>query len=159
MKLIAHRGNLDGPHPITENNIIALEHAISQGYDVECDVWYRNGRYVLNHDDPGACIDHQYLRETSIEWLRRPEVWAHAKTRETCDILTEEGVNVFYLEDGDASDWTWTSKGHFWLGPKNEKAVKNCVLCMPEYSKWRIKDFNVAYAICSDYITKYDIYR
>ena len=40
MKLIAHRGNIDGAKPLDENNPEYIDTAISKGYDVEVDVYY-----------------------------------------------------------------------------------------------------------------------
>ena len=40
MKLIAHRGNVNGPDPLTENTPEKIESAITAGYDVEIDIWY-----------------------------------------------------------------------------------------------------------------------
>ena len=40
MKLIAHRGNIDGPNPERENSPEYIEEALKAGYDVEVDVWY-----------------------------------------------------------------------------------------------------------------------
>ena len=36
MKLIAHRGNIDGPNPSQENRQEYIEAAIAEGYDVVC---------------------------------------------------------------------------------------------------------------------------
>ena len=38
MKLIAHRGNIDGPNPETENTPEQIVKCIDQGYDVEVDI-------------------------------------------------------------------------------------------------------------------------
>ena len=40
MKLIAHRGNIDGPNPSKENHPEYIESAIVDGYDVEIDLRY-----------------------------------------------------------------------------------------------------------------------
>ena len=38
MRLIAHRGNLNGPNPLTENDPTRITYCIEEGYDVEIDV-------------------------------------------------------------------------------------------------------------------------
>ena len=40
MKLIAHRGNINGPNPETENTVNQIDKCIEEGYDVEIDLWY-----------------------------------------------------------------------------------------------------------------------
>ena len=40
MKLIAHRGNINGPNPEKENHPDYINTAIKSGYDVEVDVWF-----------------------------------------------------------------------------------------------------------------------
>ena len=53
MKLIAHRGNVNGPDPLTENTPEKIESAIAAGYDVEIDIWYdEEGKLWLGHDEP-----------------------------------------------------------------------------------------------------------
>ena len=45
MKIISHRGNLNGPNSVSENSILAISRALGQGFDVEIDVWFKNGKY------------------------------------------------------------------------------------------------------------------
>ena len=40
MKLIAHRGNIEGPDPSIENKPEQIEACLDAGYDVVGDVWY-----------------------------------------------------------------------------------------------------------------------
>ena len=40
MRLIAHRGNLNGPNPLVENDPQRITYCIDEGYDVEIDVRY-----------------------------------------------------------------------------------------------------------------------
>jgi glycerophosphoryl diester phosphodiesterase len=52
MKLIAHRGNINGPNPLRENSIDYIEEAISEGFDVEIDLRVEDNQCYLGHDDP-----------------------------------------------------------------------------------------------------------
>jgi len=52
MKIIAHRGNLTGPNPLRENSIDYIEEAISEGFDVEIDLWVEDNQCHLGHDGP-----------------------------------------------------------------------------------------------------------
>ena len=51
MKLISHRGNINGKHEKFENNPNYIDTAIEQGYDVEIDVWFISETFFLGHDD------------------------------------------------------------------------------------------------------------
>ena len=42
MILISHRGNLNGPKPDQENSPNYINNAISKGYNVEIDVWFKD---------------------------------------------------------------------------------------------------------------------
>ena len=52
MKLISHRGNINGPNKEQENHPDYITSALKQGYDVEVDVWLIDGNIVLGHDEP-----------------------------------------------------------------------------------------------------------
>jgi hypothetical protein len=52
MILISHRGNISGPNPEQENHPDYIWAAIQAGYDVEVDVWFENGKFMLGHDEP-----------------------------------------------------------------------------------------------------------
>jgi glycerophosphoryl diester phosphodiesterase len=45
MLLISHRGNISGPQPKLENTVAYIEQAINQGFDVEIDVWFQDGKF------------------------------------------------------------------------------------------------------------------
>ena len=50
MKIISHRGNLNGPESETENSPQKIEQALKLGYECEIDVWYESGNFTLCHD-------------------------------------------------------------------------------------------------------------
>ena len=52
MKLIAHRGNINGINSQRENTIDYIEEAIQLGYDVEIDLNLHKGGFYLGHDKP-----------------------------------------------------------------------------------------------------------
>ncbi len=47
MIYISHRGNLEGPTKDFENKPEYIENAISQGYEVEIDVWFKNNNFFF----------------------------------------------------------------------------------------------------------------
>ena len=63
MRLISHRGNINGKQPDLENEPKYINDALKQGYDVEIDLWFVDGFFWLGHDEP------QY--EVAFKWLTR----------------------------------------------------------------------------------------
>ena len=61
MKLIAHRGNLDGSDPDKENYPSYIQRALKLGYDAEIDVWHIDDKWYLGHDDPRYEIKYNFL--------------------------------------------------------------------------------------------------
>ena len=57
MKLISHRGNINGSEPENENNPSYVERAIQLGYDVEVDVRIKDGKLFLGYDEPKYQLD------------------------------------------------------------------------------------------------------
>ena len=57
MKLIAHRGNINGRDLSTENTPDQITACIKQGYDVEVDIRYDNGKLLAHCDKKYENID------------------------------------------------------------------------------------------------------
>ena len=152
MKLIAHRGNIDGPNPLEENRPEYIEAAILKGYDVEIDIRYDtfNKTLYLGHDEP------QY--PTSWFWLRKyiHHLWVHCKNIEALYEIAHgtSGFNYFWHQE---DDFTLTSKGHIWTYP-GKSYTPNSIIVMPEWnldikSFTDVKVYN-CFGICSDYVGK-----
>jgi hypothetical protein len=152
MKLIAHRGNIDGPNPLEENRPEYIEAAISDGYDVEIDIRYDtfDKKLYLGHDKP------QYV--ITWFWLGNyiDNLWIHCKNVEAlCEFAdgTSE-FNYFWHQD---DDFTLTSKNYIWTYPGKSYTPKS-IIVMPELNipveaYADLKVFN-CYGICSDYVGK-----
>ena len=122
MKLIAHRGNINGPNPLEENRPEYIEKAIELGYDVEIDIRYEpnvDGLY-LGHDDS------QYV----VNWLwlskYKENLWIHCKNIESLSefSLESNGYNYFWHQE---DDYTLTSKNYIWTYP-GKTYKKNSVI-------------------------------
>jgi hypothetical protein len=143
MKLIAHKGNIDGPNPASENNPEQIDVCIAAGYDVEVDLWWDNEKRKLwlGHCEP------QY--EVSWWWLagRTDHLWIHCKDFATLNEFTinTSGYNYFWHQ-GD--DYTLTSKNHIWSSP-GKPYTKNTVMVIEEAED--VKEYD-CYGICSDYV-------
>ena len=144
MKLIAHRGNINGKESSNENKQDYIENAICLNYDVEVDVWYINGDYFLGHDGP----EHK----TSIEFLEynRHHLWIHCKNLESMYRL-KDTFNCFFHNTDDA---VLTSNNYIWTFP-GKLLMPNSIAVLPEgiYTKEQLKK---CFGICSDFIGEYN---
>ena len=145
MKLIAHKGNVNGPNPSTENTPQQIEWCIENGYDVEIDVRYNveKDKFYLGHDESKYEINWWWLAG-KLEHL-----WIHCKDLTTLHEFASNtsGYNYFWHQ-GD--DYTLTSRGQIWASsgkPYREDTV--IVVENPE----DVKEYD-CYGICSDYVGK-----
>jgi hypothetical protein len=139
MRLIAHRGNIDGKNIAEENSPDYLERALHLGYDVEVDVWALDGIY-FGHDEP------QY--ESDIDFLLRnhKQLWIHCKNISSLSMLLEiPNLNAFWHEN-DA--YTLTSKGYIWTYP-HQKVCEKSVIVSPTA---RYMKYQPCFGVCSDYL-------
>lgn len=142
MKLIAHRGNINGPNPDKENHPSYIRDAIKQGYHVEIDVWYIDKCWYLGHDNPQYQIKYDFLVSNKH--------WLHAKNGDAfCKLLQDIECNVFWHTD---EDWVLTSKMFIWTHP-NKLLYQDSICVMPELGY--LGDINICGGICSDFIQNY----
>jgi len=141
MKLISHRGNIDGINKEFENNPKYITQALERGFDVEIDVWLIDKDFYLGHDLPQYKID--------FDFLVNPKLWCHAKNSYALSKLLENKVHCFYHRD---DNYTLTSQGIIWVYPKN-LLYYNSVCVLPEKGYNGILE--KCYGICSDYIIDY----
>ena len=145
MKLIAHKGNINGPNPAIENNPEQIDVCITAGYDVEIDLWWdaEERKLWLGHSE------RQY--EITWWWLagRSNHLWIHCKDFPTLHEFTTNtsGYNYFWHQ-GD--DYTLTSKNYIWSSP-GKPYTNNTVRVIEEAED--VKEYD-CYGICSDYVGK-----
>jgi hypothetical protein len=145
MILISHRGNINGPIPEAENRPDYILNTLKMGYDVEIDVWFENGKFMLGHDKP------QY--EFPFELLDKnyPKLWVHCKNMDALSVLNNldpSGNKVnYFMHESDLG--VLTSKGYIW----STNLFNRGILVMPElFDKQPIES---TLGICSDYIQNY----
>lgn len=148
MKLISHRGNVNGRSPDRENHPLYIKAALALGYDVEVDVWYIDGSWLLGHDKP----EH----EVPVSWLRikkNKRLWCHAKNIEAAHgMLKEGGIHFFYHQTDDI---TLTSKNYLWTFPGKRPLTSASIAVMPENADWTEEELKGCGGICSDFIDRY----
>jgi hypothetical protein len=143
MILISHRGNLNGPNEDRENSPYYIMEAIDEGYDVEVDLWWVDGKVYLGHDKP------QY--EVSDEWLgeRIDKLWVHCKNVESLNWIRNTSLHYFWHEQDTL---TLTSKNHMWVYPGKQPIIGS-IAVMPEIHNDNISN---CWGVCSDFIKKYN---
>ena len=145
MKLISHRGNLNGPNKERENHPDYIYEAIQAGYDVEVDVWWVDGKFKLGHDEP------QYDFPFDLFNNFYPKLWIHCKNMDALSQLNELDSNGsklnYFSHEEDLG--VLTSRGYIW----STNLYKRGILVMPEiFNKEPNED---TFGVCSDYITNY----
>ena len=105
MRVISHRGNLEGPCK-EENAPLQIYKALDHGFECEIDLWVVNKKLILRHDGP--------QHEVGREFLQTPGLWIHAKNLDALEYLQKTKLNYFWHDKDDA---TITSHGIIWCYP------------------------------------------
>lgn len=141
---IAHRGNVDGAKPESENNPIQLVAAISAGFDVEVDVWVEDGLFFLGHDNPLHPVDESYIKDIS------KYAWYHCKNLEALEKFTKDFPEYRYFwHENDR--FTLTSNGYIWTYPGQPVTDKSIIVDLEASDLQKYGE--IPYAICTDYPT------
>lgn len=146
MIFIAHRGNMFGPNPTSENNPKYLKKALDAGFEIETDIWLIDGKYWLGHDKP--------VYETTGEFLSDKCVWCHAKNLAAMNEVPL-AMNVFWH---DIDMYTLTSRGHIWGYPQRDHGTPCDIIAIRANLRFtnmkeNLPERYIKYkGICSDYI-------
>lgn len=144
MKLISHRGNIDGKFESLENEPTYIDNAIKEGFEVEIDVWCENGVLFLGHDNPQYMVNFNWFHD------RVNKIWIHCKNIEAVEFFSaqEYAYNYFWHQNDTL---TLTSLNYIWASP-NKQPISNSIAVMPEINN---DDISKCIGICSDYIKNY----
>jgi hypothetical protein len=143
MILISHRGNTNGKLESYENEPNYIDKAISDGFNVEVDVWMVEGQLFLGHDEPQYGVTQQWLND------RHYSLWLHCKNIEAMEWFNSfDGFNYFWHEN---DVMTLTSNGWMWVYP-GKQPIKGSIAVMPEIYN---DDVSECEGVCSDYIINY----
>lgn len=139
LRLIAHRGNLEGPQPSRENHPSYIDEAIGLGFDAEVDLWVEGKDFFLGHDEPKHLIDSEWLRN------RQEHLWVHCKNREAIDSVYGTQIHWFFHEN---DPFTITSRGVIWAFPG--KFLLRGQYVYLEFGQGRRDIPANAYGVCGD---------
>jgi hypothetical protein len=145
MILISHRGNISGPNPEQENHPDYIWTAMQAEYDVEVDVWFENGKFMLGHDEP------QYEFPFELIQNHYSKLWLHCKNIDALSKLNEldpVGSKLnYFMHESDLG--VLTSRNYIWSTALFERSI----LVMPEIFNKEPNEKTLG--VCSDYIEKY----
>jgi len=147
MKIISHRGNIDGPREKKENRPSYIDCAMNLGYDVEVDIRYENNNFWLGHDTPDYKIEHTWMN------LRKEKLWFHCKDLLSCIKLLEIGINFKYFCHTN-DDFVLTSTNHIWVNDLSDIINDKCIIpLLDKKSTLDQKNHKIynPYAVCTDY--------
>jgi len=111
MKIISHRGNINGPVLEKENRPSYIDCAIQLGYEVEIDIRFIDGEFWLGHDLP------QYKIEKNWMLLRKENLWFHCKDINSCLELIKINKDFNYFCHSQ-DPYVLTSKNYIWVHDK-----------------------------------------
>ena len=147
MKIISHRGNLEGSNPNLENTKHYIDSALDKGFDVEVDLWKIERNYYLGHDNPENKVE--------LEWLdeRKKNIWLHTKNFNCFESLLDINNDFIYFYY-TAEPVVMVSNRVIWSHAPTEMSVyKNCVIPLLEKSQIIENNFFAWYGICTDFPT------
>lgn len=145
MIYIAHRGLFQGPDKSKENHPDQITLALSKGYHVEVDIWIKNKKLYLGHDEP--------TYEIKDDFINTRKFWIHCKNIEALHYFSthiSQKYNYFWHEH---DQHTLTSKRYIWTEP-GKPLTDMSIMVMPEHiDKDLLNTQSVkCYGICSDYV-------
>lgn len=145
MRIISHRGNINGPIINQENKPEYIDKAISLGFDVEVDIRYIDGKFWLGHDTNDYDI--------TINWLidRKDKLWLHCKDLYSVYELSkiDASINKFCHS---SDPYTLISNGGIWVHNINLKLNDTCIIPLINLKDiCTYKKEEKIYGICTDY--------
>lgn len=143
MKLIAHRGNVNGPDVNRENSPDYIVEAIEKGFDVEVDVWIIDDIIYLGHDEPQYKID-----ESFIEYISEKS-WFHCKNLNALKYFVKHWRHKYFWHEEDK--FTLTSNNIIWTYPGQETSVNSIIVILDREQSINFNE--KIFGICSDYVS------
>jgi hypothetical protein len=143
LRVVSHRGNLNGPDPNRENNPSYIDKAINRFYEVEADIHHIEGSFYLGHNSPEYYVDLHWIKE------RKDYIIFHCKNKEALYLL-KDGYHCFF----HANDpYVLTSENVIWTYP-GQPVGPGCIIVDLEppngerLNKYRT---NKCLGVCTDY--------
>ena len=140
MIYISHRGFINGPDKIIENNPKQIKSLLDQKINVEIDIYFYKNQFYLGHDEP--------VYEINQSFLENDLLWCHAKNNNALEELKKTKSHFFWHQE---DDYTITSRGYIWVYP-GKPLIKDSICVLPEQHNL---DYSKCYGVCTDNINKF----
>lgn len=160
MRIIAHRGLLEGPDNFDkENNPKHLDEMHKEyAFDAEIDLRMKDGDLYLGHDKADYKI--------TLAWLkaRKHWLWIHCKDVKSLSFMSNHHKTFNYFFHG-VDQYVITSKGYIWAYPgspltPDPESENRFVAVLPEQGYNDYNDVMKSFAICTDYpVLAYENFR
>lgn len=122
-----------------ENDPKQIKACLSLGIDCEIDLWIKDNRYWLGHDEP--------IYEVKRSFLQQAGLWIHCKNLNALQNVPSKSNYFWHQTD----DFTLTSKGYIWTFPEKKVGKKSVIV--DNNKNWDTKNYN-CFAVCTDYVLK-----
>lgn len=155
MRVIAHRGNLDGPNKLQENTIKSAFECLYRDLDIELDIHVKNNNLYLDHD---GIIDNTTPFITLSDFYNlfksyQNNLWIHCKNLEAI-IFCQANLPQYNYFGHSNDEFVLTSKGYIFTRP-NVSAGKNVVCVMPELCNLKLEEVKKYEFVLTDYPLHY----
>ena len=150
MLIISHRGNIVGTNPSRENSPEYILEAISQGFDVEVDIWVlkvsdeevsNQTQIYFGHDFPTYRVEESFIKK------HNDKIWFHAKNLEALEYCLLQTEHTFWHENDTR---TITSNGYIWTYPGRQVGVFSILVLTEEVGVLHLPLPDCA-GICTDF--------
>jgi hypothetical protein len=150
VKLISHRGNINGSDSLNENAPLYIDAAISAKFDVEVDFWKIDHRFYLGHDHPQYEVNYRWFKD------REHKLWIHCKNQAALEMCQNAAWKHFWHE---TDQYTLVSNGVVWAYPTSA-IVNDSIIAVPEsfhgkQGTYHLLAHSGILGICSDYVGYY----
>ena len=148
--IFAHRGNIDGPTSVYyENSETAILECIEKGFGVEIDIWVKNKKFYLGHDE-------SFLQETDLGFLQDNMDWLliHCKNKRAVKFFSNSD-GYFHWFTHEQDEFAFTNEAHiicYGTKPPKLKNPSTCIIMLPERFSIEVPK---GYSVCTDYPEKY----
>ena len=147
MKIISHRGNINGPIPNKENRPSYIDCAIQLGLDVEVDIRYVYGEFWLGHDSGDYKVSDTWILQ------RKNNKWFHCKDLYSACALHKLDINIIkFCHTYDS--FVLVSNGTIWVHDLNLLLNEHCVIPLMTISDINKYNGRGVYGICTDFPTE-----
>jgi hypothetical protein len=147
LKIISHRGNINGPNKIRENVIPYIVECIEKySLDVEIDLRFQNNQLYLTHDE--LFTEENKITDLTFLQQYKDHLWLHCKDFETLIYANNTLIDFNYF--GHCNDpFVLTSKKYIFTSPGNLTGDR--VVCVMPELVTKSLNFSSYCAVLTDY--------